>query len=188
MFNGSTLNGLISEIRDYVDCISCPPQRNCCYFDEGHVHYLPTSVLVDQLGEEQVLLMMNEGKLSPYFNREGEEEYFDISANHLFLREQCPLLENNRCKVHNSQSKLGLDDCMDYPIFYDGDELFLEYSCHSIEKNFEKIIPILSEISTMGVEVLIRYYSDNGTKDLENLETFIELRAKRKIPNQKRLN
>ena len=137
----------------YMDCEDCPPERNCCTFQGDYTQVWGRKQLFALFDEETLEGLLEDEKLIQI----GIDQYE-------LLDTRCPGLGcDNSCTLYAKREELGLDSCMDFPLYNIGMGLpivVVDYRCHSVEENWDEIFPALRELSQKySANVYVRYFT-----------------------------
>jgi hypothetical protein len=173
--------------RSSLDCRSCPPDRNCsANFSRYYRHSMPARVARRAMGDKVVDEMISAGRFM-----EADSLIYMVGG-------RCPLLSpDNLCVVHSRKKELGLDGCLQFPVYYTsgfqrigkdpllGDIVIADFRCFSIEQNWESVRGRLTYlVSGFQVDVRVKYYID-GLYRILQLEDFINVQASGILPPQR---
>lgn len=168
--------GKIDRLKqEYLDCRSCPPERNCCLNLEGSYYAtFPAEKATKVWGKDVVGKLIKRKKLM----RSG--------GNFRLHDEPCPIVEDGLCPVHEQKEALGFYCCLNFPMAVinyhlvksEGiksiEAVVVDYRCYSVERDFQLFLPILTEIRRGGIPVYVRAYHAPGFFAGLELKDFME--------------
>jgi hypothetical protein len=188
----SRIEPVLDEIsilkEEYVDCASCPPDRNCCVFSGRYVQFLEASLAKAAFGEEGV-----ERLIETYGLRFDPENKDFIMENM-----RCPVLStDNSCRIHEQKEELGLRGCLEFPIYYargfrvpgmrePASCIMADYRCSSIEREWHDVEKKLQKIEReMFIPVRIAFYDNANTFRRDPLMMFSWMKKRKDVQVQR---
>lgn len=172
----------------YVDCSTCPPERNCCAnfsVDYGIVFSLYQAYSL--FGEKVIEEMIREGRMV----NTGRNGYRIVEG-------RCPALDDdNLCKVHSRKKELDLRTCISFPIALilgnvallekpsiQGPLLLVDYRCYGVRENWPHLNRELRQMPPNSVPIYVRHLLSLDDARLTTLGNFNKVRRKKRLPEQ----
>ncbi|MFH1510402.1 MAG: hypothetical protein ABIF10_01825 [Candidatus Woesearchaeota archaeon] len=176
----------------FLDCISCPPEDSCCDFNERYRFNLSKEKASKMLGERMFQAYVRSGRI--YEDTLNPERYF------LWVR--CPNLSmQSRCLVHERKKALGLDSCIDFPVYYWQGLLdsptyrvgvVIDLRCSSVQKAWKSVsgyvLKVVNDFKSYDNHLngFVRYQQDGRmrTATLEEMNCLIDALPPQHFPRK----